>query len=188
MSEPTYHAEAYSSWLEVDKVDQWADSLRWVRKTPRRRELFQHDPLVFDSPIVYSYAPRNTYTSEPMALRGLIESIMRDLNRKLGSNLNVCFLNRYDNERSGLAWHADDEESLDDSQPIVVVSFGAAREIHTRVKGHKGAALFENRYKLAHGSRFVMPPGYQDTHDHQIPGHTEPIGTRVSLTYRSMMR
>lgn len=148
--------------------------------------MFLHDPAAIAMPLSYSYGPRNTYASSPMEPAGLVLRIMRSINIKLGSNLNVCFLNRYDHERDGLAWHADDEESLDDSQPIPVVSFGAERYLHTREKGHKGGALPEDRYKLGHGSQLTMPPGYQETHDHQIPGGTEPLGTRVSLTYRSM--
>lgn len=169
---PSYQPDAFSHILTPAEFTRWADSLRWVRKTPRRRELFMHDPAQVAIGLRYSYTPRNTYTSEPAD--PIVLRIMRELNERNGSKLNVCFLNRYDSERDGLAWHADDEETLDDEQPIEVVSFGASREIQTRKKGHKGAALPECRWTLAHGSRFTMPPGFQDTDDHQIPGAQEP--------------
>jgi alkylated DNA repair dioxygenase AlkB len=43
----------------------------------------------------------------------------------------------------------------------------------------------EQRIKLKEGSLFLMPIGYQDTHQHRIPKHDRPCGWRISLTFRS---
>ena len=199
MTQPIYIPNYAST--APHELQTWADSLRWVRKSARRRELFMHDPSQVAGPLRYSYVPKHTYFSQPAD--DVVDSVMRAINAdvqissQLGMGadefnpslpaplaLNVCFLNRYDNARQALGWHSDDEDSLDDSQPIAVVSFGAARAIHIRAKGAKGPAT--ERYMLEHGSLFVMPPGHQETHEHSIPGHTEPVGMRVSLTYRSM--
>lgn len=189
---PLYIPARYAQIVPESGVVDWADGLPWERHTHRRRELFTHDQNVVPLPLVYSYTKKNRYTSRamsPVVARILAElngdgALAAQLGMKRPIDLNVCFLNRYDNDRNGLGWHADDEPALDDEQPIVVVSFGATRALGIRPKGSKGAATAT--FMLEHGSILVMPPGFQETHEHQIPGHPEPIGTRVSLTYRKM--
>ena len=39
-----------------------------------------------------------------------------------GVAYNVCFLNRYDDQRNHLGWHADDSPEMDHDHPIAVVS------------------------------------------------------------------
>ncbi len=97
---------------------------------------------------------------------------------------NVCFLNRYDNEHNRLGWHSDDSPGMLHEHPIAVVSFGEPREIWVREKGFKGEIPAENRYLLEDGSLFIMPPGFQQTHQHRIPKGSRKMGTRISLTFR----
>jgi alkylated DNA repair dioxygenase AlkB len=102
---------------------------------------------------------------------------------------NVCFLNRYDHQKHQLNWHSDSSPEMDTTHPIAVVSFGVEREIWFRAKGADGEVLPgvtppEERQKLGHGSLFVMPPFYQDTHMHRIPRCDHECGIRISLTFR----
>ncbi len=97
---------------------------------------------------------------------------------------NVCFLNRYDNKEQHLGWHADDSPGMDHKHPIAVVSFGQPREIWWRENGHKGEIPLSQRQLLDHGSLFVMPEGFQLTHQHKIPKGDRTMAPRVSLTYR----
>ena len=69
-------------------------------------------------------------------------------------------------------------------RPIVVVSFGAEREIWTKPIG-AGPEKIE-KILLGNGSVFVMEAGMQYTHVHKIPKHSAPCGPRVSLTYRGL--
>ena len=101
--------------------------------------------------------------------------------------LNACFLNRYNNERQALGWHADDSPGQDHSHPIAVFTCGQPREIWWRPKGFTGPIPKEWRQLLEPGSLFVMPGGFQQTHEHRIPKGDRAMGTRISLTFRSFL-
>lgn len=107
-------------------------------------------------------------------------------NRDYLSDLELLFCNRYADQHQHLGWHADDSLSVDAKRPIVVITFGAEREIWFKEIG-----LFENPYPvekltLQHGSVLVMPAGMQQTHLHRIPKHSRPCGPRISLTFRGL--
>lgn len=109
-------------------------------------------------------------------------------NKPLGPDwgpMGGCFLNRYDHDRQALGWHSDDSDIMDHTKAVVVVSFGEPREIWWRKKGDKGVVPTENRQLLEPGSLFVMPPGFQQTHEHRIPKGDRPMQTRISLTFRA---
>jgi alkylated DNA repair dioxygenase AlkB len=152
--------------------------LAWETKRTARHEYFMSDKK-----ISYSYGNNINYESKPMTY--WVKGIMETLNRVHSIKLNACFLNKYDDEHQHLGWHADDFDGMDQSQPIAVVSFGAEREIWTKLKDFKGEIPEEWKYLLKQGSLFMMPVGFQDTHYHRIPKHSCPCGWRISLTYRS---
>lgn len=178
-------------------------------------------------PRTYSYGNKGmgseTYHSKPFTTA--VRHLMKSINSYLGTELNVCFLNKYDDQHNHLGWHADNFADMRADQPIVVVSFGAEREIWLKDKrgfrcascpdepgcrphpnpasGYKwmhcgacrgtgwhpappnGKQPADQRIKLEEASLFIMPPGYQDTHQHRIPKHDRPCGWRISLTFRS---
>ncbi len=171
------------------------ESLPWETHTEARRELF-----MAYSRVEYTYGKGDfarTYRSIPFR-KEISSEILASINLRLdrltdvfyGSRqtwgpMNVCFLNRYDNQHQALGWHADDSPGMRHDRAIVVASFGEAREIWWREKGATGAVPPENRQLLANGSLFIMPPGFQLTHDHRIPKADREVGTRISLTFRS---
>lgn len=65
-----------------------------------------------------------------------------------------------------------------DGEPVCESCKGAG------VLNIKGAVPPEDRYLLARGSIFIMPPGFQEVMYHRIPKHPEPCGWRISLTFR----
>jgi len=140
-----------------------------------------------DQGAVYSYGSQargRTYKATPM--HPLVKAIMDGMNADLKTAYNVCVLNRYKDGHQHLGWHCDDSPEQDKDHPIAVVSFGAERAIWTRVNGHKGPIPDEDKYLLGQGSLFVMPVGYQDTHQHKIPKHDRECGMRISLTFRKL--
>lgn len=170
----------------VNGAELWQDllALEWDTKRTARQEYFMSD-----RPMKYSYGNRGTgdetydskqFTYPTRRLRDM-------LNVMLGIELNVCFLNKYDDEKNHLGWHADEFPGMREDQPIVVVSLGAEREIWVKPKGESGIVPPEQRIRLGHGSLFVMPPGYQATHLHRIPKHDRPCGPRISLTFRAFV-
>lgn len=165
----------------------------WLQETTARKEAFMSDPPGQS----YTYGKgrgERTYTS--VAYLDIVRAVLNSVNRYLGSEwgpecgrFSGCFLNRYDSAGSALGWHSDDFPRMDQSHPIAVVSFGEPREIWWRKLGPdgkwpSGIVPPECRQLLAHGSLFVMPGGFQQTHQHRIPRGDREMGPRVSLTFR----
>lgn len=93
-------------------------------------------------PVEYSYGQYGadiTYTSKPWShyANGLRHNLIQELAHVPEARMpdgkpcffNGCFLNMYDDEKQFLGWHADDFAGMDPQAPIVVMSFGAEREI-----------------------------------------------------------
>lgn len=155
-------------------------ALDWLSLTEARLEYFMSD-----APRSYTYGKTpfereynsSQYSSDVLKIQG-------DLNQFLSADFNVCFLNRYNTQKNQLGWHADDSPTMDRNHPIAVVSFGAEREIWWKPQGETGVVPQGQRRKLGHGSLFVMPAGFQDTHFHRIPKSDREVGVRISLTFR----
>lgn len=162
------------------------EELPWENRDAPRDECF----LALDTSLTYSYgrseAVRRTYYAKEMHY--LVNTIRTLIDTRLGTDFNVCMLNRYDNQRNHLGWHADDSPEQDPNHPIAVVSFGATRYIFIRENGFKGNVPDEDKFLLTPGSLFVMPAGFQETHQHKIPKHDSECGGRISLTFRKLDR
>lgn len=162
------------------------EDLTWLEVTEARKEYFMSDrPRSY---VYKTWEGGREYHSAPFTEQ--VQSLLNTLNAKTGPSehvrgqYNVCFLNRYDDQKNHLGWHADDSPEMDHDHPIAVVSFGAEREIWWKPKMHKGPIPPEWRRVLQHGSMFFMPAGFQKTHLHRIPKADRPVGVRVSLTFR----
>jgi alkylated DNA repair dioxygenase AlkB len=146
----------------------------------------RYECFMSDLNIEYSYA-----NEQRKYISGLYHKIVKDildkLNSEFNTSYNACFLNRYDNEKNHLGWHADDFTGSDLDHPIAVISFGVERYIWVKDKNFKGVIPQENRFLLTSGSLFIMPAGYQKDHLHRIPKHDRICGPRVSLTYRKFI-
>jgi alkylated DNA repair dioxygenase AlkB len=112
---------------------------------------------------------------------------MLKINAEHGYDLDICFLNLYLDQHKALGWHSDDSHTIDQTQPIAVVSFGAEREIWVKPKGYKGNIMDDWKQPLANGSLFIMPEGFQDDYLHKIPKNDRECGARVSLTFRKYL-
>lgn len=174
---PTYLPDA------VENADALLDELlglSWLQVTEARREYFMSD--VRRSYVYGQGVGQREYHSEPYI--GSVRALLYKLNTSEGLGYNVCFMNRYDEQKHQLGWHADDSPTMDHDHPIAVVSLGAARQIWWKKRGETGLVPESNRQMLEHGSLFVMPPGFQRDHLHRIPKSDRPCGVRVSLTFR----
>lgn len=75
---------------------------------------------------------RPSYEAQPIPY--FLDVYMEGMNVALGTEFNAIFLNKYDDEKQHLGWHADDFEGMRQDQPIVVLSLGAEREIWLKDK------------------------------------------------------
>ncbi len=165
-----------------DKRDSYfarlSSELAWVHRdsTPR------HEYYVNDFGVPYFYGTKEfgrTYEAQPT--HPVIQEIRDLIQAKTGEVYEVCFLNRYMNQRDQLGWHADNSPEMDDARSIAIVSLGVEREIMFRSLATPDDAV---RMKLGHGSLCLMNPGMQDTHQHRIPKAGFVCGERISLTFR----
>lgn len=171
--------------FDVD-LESLLRDIPWSRHTETRSECFMSP-----EPYTYTYGKgsgQRSYDSIPISVS--IASTMQKVNEILDRDLSFgpmtgCFLNRYDHDREHLGWHSDDFPGMDHTRPIVSVSFGEPREIWCRLIGTSGEVSEGNRLLLADSSMFVMPPGFQSTHQHRIPKGSRKMGPRVSLTFRA---
>jgi hypothetical protein len=194
-------------WLPPERSDSlfvlMRDRLDWRHDTEARAEYFMaHEPTAYT---YGSGAGARTYHSCPY--HSAVLSLQAWLNNqppgssadvghyvrttgdttpwgKILDGYNVCFLNRYDEQKHQLGWHADDTPGMRHDHPIAVVSLGAEREIWWRPNGESGVVPMDQRQLLGHGSLFIMPAGFQLTHQHRIPKADHVVGTRISLTFR----
>ena len=159
--------------------DEALSEIPWVIRTEARSECFMSP-----EPRLYTYGSgsgKRTYYS--VGMREWVWDIMKTL----PGGPNVCFFNLYEAARNALGWHSDDSPDTSDAHPISVVSFGEPREIWWRLTGVKGIVPSECRRLLEPGSLFVMPAGFQSTHEHRIPKGDREMESRVSLTFRKMV-
>jgi alkylated DNA repair dioxygenase AlkB len=91
-------------------------------------------------------------------------------------------VNRYENEKESVGWHADNEPEIPHEHPIASLSLGATRNFEMRKGGGPVQTI-----ELEHGSLLVMGPGMQREWKHQVPKTKNPCGLRVNLTFRWMV-
>lgn len=158
----------------------------WDVRAGNRAESFQ----ALDLTKTYSYGKsdkvRRTYTAS--AMHPIVKCTLDNINKDYKTDYNICVLNKYENQRNSLDWHADDSPEQDPSHPICVISQGATRYIYVRENGYKGVIPEEKKFLLTPGSLFIMPPGFQETHQHKIPRHDKECGMRISMTFRKLDR
>lgn len=175
-------------FTNADDLFKQLKELAWVKRgnTPRQ-EYYCND---FDLPYVYGkgmYA--REYEAQPYT--PAIQEIREVCEKHAATKFEVCFLNRYLNQRDQLGWHADDSPEMDDARPIAIVSFGVEREIWFRpIKSTETemAEVKPERFVLGHGSICLMQPGMQDTWQHRIPKASFECGERISLTFRGYVK
>jgi len=155
--------------------------LAWIRRdgTPRLEYYANQHPV----PYTYGRG-MGARTYEPQPWDGDIAVLGDRLRADHGDVLDVCFLNRYLNQRDHLGWHADDSPEMDDARHIAVISLGAEREIWVRPTASRDQV---QKIRLGHGSLFLMHPGMQETHEHRIPKAGFECGERISMTYRGFV-
>ncbi len=154
----------------------------------RRGEIPRREYYCNEISVPYTYGVKEfARTYEPKVWHEAILEIKNKVEKELGIQLEVCFLNGYENSKDQLNWHSDDSPEMDDSRPIVIVTLGATREIWFRKIPKNGEKIpMENvdKLMLKSGSMCIMLPGMQDTHQHRIPKSGYECGPRISLTFR----
>lgn len=117
----------------------------------------------------------------PDALRALRER----LQATLGEPFNSVLANRYRDGRDAMGWHSDAEPELGPEPVIASVSLGATRRFALK---HRTDAQLRLALDLPHGSLLVMSGATQRHYRHALPRTTRPVGERINLTFRRILR
>ena len=116
-----------------------------------------------------------------------IHKLMLELNKKLGVEFNSCLASYYSDGSVYARLHDDNEESLDQSVPISVVSFGSERVIDFLHKGADGRSKAAHSITAVDGGLYSMLPGCQEYFKHRVnkadKNKTSNSG-RFSLSFR----
>ena len=133
-----------------------------------------------DSNYAYTYSNTTKYalpwTEELLELKILTEKITQ-------ATFNSCLLNLYHNGNEGMAWHSDDEKTLEKNGTIASLSFGAERKFSFKHKQTKEtiSLLLEN------GSLLMMKGATQTNWLHRLPPTSKIHTPRVNLTFRTII-
>jgi alkylated DNA repair dioxygenase AlkB len=116
------------------------------------------------------------WTPELLELKKVVEGIC-------GRAFNSCLLNLYHNGDEGMAWHSDDEKTLEPDGAIASLSLGAERKFSFRHRKTRETVSVQ----LEAGSLLVMH-GVTQTHwMHALPKTKKVPLPRVNLTFRTMV-
>lgn len=129
--------------------------------------------IPYTSPTLATKFVVSEWTPEATRIKALVEE-------QTGCRFDSLNLNLYRNHRDSIDWHYDGEQEGLWSFPIASVSLGAAR----RFKWRRLTDGLTSTQSLAHGSLFVMPPGFQRDHRHALLKQQKACGPRINLTFR----
>lgn len=132
-----------------------------------------------DSDFSYTYSGT---TKQALPWNEDLTVIKNHIEKLTGTRFNSCLLNLYQNGGEGMAWHSDDEKSLEKDTTIASVSFGAERKFSLKHKVTKETVSVV----LEHGSLLEMKGSTQSHWLHCVPKTKKVTDPRVNLTFRTM--
>ena len=112
---------------------------------------------------------------------------MARTNQGFGCNLNCSLVSYYKNGEVSARLHRDDEEELEQNQPIVVVSLGAVRSVE--FVDNRQESFRRNALTTApkEGSVYVMRAGCQQKFRHRVRMCKRVKDYRISLSFRAFV-
>jgi alkylated DNA repair dioxygenase AlkB len=122
---------------------------------------------------------------QPLPWTPALELVRERVLSLTGCAFNSVLLNLYRDGRDGMGWHSDDEPELGRDPVIASVSFGAPRRFCLRHKRRKDQRL---EVSLGPGSLLLMAGATQHHWVHAVPKTALPVGPRVNLTFRQILR
>lgn len=122
---------------------------------------------------------------EPHPWPAVLRPLRERLRRELGVDFNSVLANLYRDGRDAMGWHSDDEPELGAAPVIASLSLGATRRFALKHRRDPGRRL---ALDLPHGSLLVMSGPTQRHYRHVLPRTTRPVGARINLTFRQILR
>jgi alkylated DNA repair dioxygenase AlkB len=180
----------YPNWLGVHQ----ADSLMKVSREKiawecHRIKLFGRE---VDSPRLScwmgdagaSYVYSHT-RFEPNAWVLELNKLREQLQAAFKTPFNSVLANCYRDGRDSMGWHSDDEPELGFQPVIASISLGATRRFSFKAKTEHAKAI---HLELPHGSLLLMRGDTQKNYRHALAKTAKPVGERINLTYRNILK
>jgi alkylated DNA repair dioxygenase AlkB len=146
-----------------------------IHAQPRLTALFGNDGKS------YSYS---NIKMQPHSWNSMLHDLKQKVEAVSATDFTTVLLNLYRDGKDSNGWHADNEKELGVNPVIASLSFGAERYFHLQHNTDKNQKI---KILLEHGSLLVMKGATQHFWKHQIPKTAKPIGTRINLTFRSIV-
>lgn len=178
------------AWLARVQADALlARLLREVHWEIHRIRLFGR---LVDSPRLSSWigdaGARYRYSGtlfEPQPWPDALRVVRERLRGELAVHFDSVLANRYRDGRDGMGWHSDDEAELGPRPLIASLSLGATRRFVLKSRTDPGVRQV---LPLPHGSLLVMAGNTQSRYRHALPKTARPVGERINLTFRRVVR
>jgi len=177
------------AWLTAGEADRLLAQLRseliWEQREIELfgRRILQPRLIAWGGELPYRYSGQ---TLEPRELPAFLAALMKQVRRASGTPFNHALLNRYRDGSDSMGLHSDDEPELGEDPVVATVSLGAARRFVLTPKKKRHGSPRE--LSLGHGALLVMGGACQRLYRHGVPRTRRPIGERISLTFRFLLR
>ena len=171
------------NFLPTDLADRYfvnfRDSLAWEQKPG----IFGHmQPRLTtsygDEGVNYRYSGTVNHalqwTATLIEIKQRIEEVRGDYN--------FCLLNRYRSGADSMGWHSDDEPEMGNT--IGSLSLGATRTFRIRHNVTRETKSFA----AGNGTLIIMAGTMQQFWKHEVPKTKEPVGERINLTFRKIVK
>ena len=183
-----------SRWLPVPEADALFEALRvdvpWTR---HRLRLFGREVeaprlscWIGDPGAMYRYSGAR-FTPEPWP--AVLVPVRDALSEAAGVRFNSVLANLYRDGRDAMGWHSDDERELGPEPVIASLSLGATRRFVLKACAPDAdGRVARHVLALPHGSVLVMRGDTQTRFRHALPRTARPVGPRINLTFRKILR
>ncbi len=172
-----YEPDLFAPEEAADLFAFLRNEILWRQETVRGRPLPRLNAWFADADLKYSYSGLSHlgtgWPDRLVPIKDRVESAA-------GADFNSVLLNRYRDGRDSIGFHTDAEPELGKDPVVATLSFGAEREF---VLKHRKTGK-PMSYWLRHGSLLVMGGSSQHHWLHGVLKTDEPVGERVSLTFR----
>jgi len=178
----------FRSFLDSDEADALFRRLRheiaWKTETIRLfgRQIAMPRLVAWYGDLAYTYSGLTMPAADwPPCLAGIKGTV----SERAAQPFNGVLLNLYRDGRDSMSWHADDEAELGREPVVASLSLGAARRFVFRRSDDKTKKVAVD---LPGGSLLVMAGPTQHHWQHAVPKTAKPVGERINLTFRTLLR
>ncbi len=175
---------------QIDKLFSYLLGLEWQNDTATiyGKKIITKRQIVWmaEAGLDYNYSGNNRVAS------GVWDPKVLELKEKLEAHLdcqfNSCLLNLYPTGGEGMAFHSDDQNHLEPNSAVAIISLGCDRFLKFRPNPKLITEDKRCKVLLQQGSLVVMENQTQKYWQHEIPKMAGVKTTRISLTFRQMLR